>query len=98
MPYWFASIITGLIDVLYSKVFLLAENLTSTVLNWHLWALFILSPICFIIAWWLVHCFARYSRSEIPQVMAAIELSDTRKNNPLIDKLLSIRIAFVKII
>jgi hypothetical protein len=54
-PYWVASIITGLVAVLYNKVFLLAENLATSIFDHHAWSLFILSPICFVVAWWVVH-------------------------------------------
>jgi H+/Cl- antiporter ClcA len=99
VPFWSASIITGLIAVVYSKAFVLAENLTASIFDQHIWTLFILSPICFVVAWWLVYRFAPYSRgSGIPQVMAAIQLSATRKNSPIVDRLLSLRIAFVKVV
>jgi H+/Cl- antiporter ClcA len=99
VPFWIASVITGLVAVLYSKAFLLVENLASSIFDKHIWMLFILSPICFAVAWWLVYRFAPYSRgSGIPQVMAAIQLSATRKNNPIVDRLLSLRIAFVKVV
>jgi H+/Cl- antiporter ClcA len=49
-------------------------------------------------AWWLVYRYAPYSRgSGIPQVMAAIQLS-VPKTKDRVDKLLSLRIIFVKII
>ena len=97
-PYWVASIVTGLVAVLYNKVFQLAENLTTSIFDYHAWILFILSPICFVVAWWLVYRFAPYSRgSGIPQVMAAIDLSNTRKNKSIVDRLLGFRIALVKI-
>ncbi len=98
IPFWIASIITGGIAVLYTKLFILAENCTSFVFNQHAWALFIVSPVCFVLAWWLVQRFAPYARgSGIPQVIAAIQLS-TPKTNQMVDKLLSIRIIFIKVL
>jgi H+/Cl- antiporter ClcA len=99
VPFWIASIITGLVAVLYGKFFQIAENFTSFIFVQHSWVLFILSPFCFMVAWWLVHRFAPYSRGGgDAQVMAAIQLSHTRKNNLLINKLLSLRVVLVKIV
>lgn len=98
IPFWAASIITGLIAVLYTKLFVLAEDVTSIVFHYHAWLLFILSPVCFVLAWYLVQAYAPYSRgSGIPQVMAAIQLSSP-KTNSMVDKLLSIRIIIVKVL
>ncbi len=98
IPFWIASVITGLIAVLYTKLFLMAEGLTTLVYKYHAWMLFILTPVCFVIAWWLAKRFAPYSRgSGIPQVMAAIEISSP-KTDQKVNKLLSIRIIFVKIL
>lgn len=98
IPFWIASIIVGLLAVVYTKLFNYAEDITAYVFNNHAWLLFVLSPVCFILAWWLAYRFAPYSSgSGIPQVMAAIELS-TPKSNRLVDKLLSFRIIFIKIL
>lgn len=98
IPFWIASIITGLVAVLYTKLFVAAENFSSMVFNQHAWMLFVLSPVCFVLAWWLVQRFAPYTRgSGIPQVMAAIEVSSP-KSNKIIDKLLGLRIILVKVL
>jgi H+/Cl- antiporter ClcA len=98
IPFWIASVITGLIAVLYSWLFLQAENLTEKVFHWHAWVLFILSPVCFIVAWWMVKRFAPYSKgSGIPQVMAAIEISSP-KNEEKVNKLLGIKVIVVKVL
>src|SRR6201996_2168247 len=98
IPFWIASVITGLVAVLYTKLFIAAENISSYVFSHHAWFLFILSPICFLLAWWGVERFAPYARgSGIPQVSAAIQIASP-KNERLIDKLLSFRIIVVKII
>jgi len=97
IPFWIASVIAGLFAVLYTKLFVLAEDLTALVFDYHAWLLFILSPVCFVLAWWLVQRFSPYARgSGIPQVMAAIQLSSP-KTNHLVDKLLSFRIIFIKV-
>ncbi|MBX9837894.1 MAG: chloride channel protein [Chitinophagaceae bacterium] len=98
IPFWIASIITGLVAVMYAKLFSFAELGTKyLVLNYN-WSLFIITPICFIIAWYIVKKFASNARgSGIPQVMASIELSNV-KHNHLISKLLSIKIISIKVI
>ena len=97
IPFWAASVLTGLIAVLYTRLFVAAESVASFVFNHNAWFLFILSPVCFVLAWWLVRHFAPFARgSGIPQVAAAIELS-TPKTNHIVDKLLSLRIILVKI-
>lgn len=97
IPFWVASLVTGLIAVLYTRLFALAEKGTSYIIHTHFWYLFILSPLCFLTAWWIVRRWAPYSRgSGIPQVMAAIELA-TPKYNDKVNRLLSLRILVVKI-
>ncbi|GAC1304942.1 MAG: hypothetical protein NVSMB24_13150 [Mucilaginibacter sp.] len=98
IPFWMASIVTGLIAVLYTKLFVAAEDITAFVYNQHAWLLFILTPVCFVLAWWLVQRFSPYARgSGIPQVMAAIEISSP-KTNHMVDKLLGFRIIFIKVL
>lgn len=97
IPFWVASLITGLVAVVYTRLFALAEKGTSYVIHTHFWLLFILTPLCFLTAWWLVRRWAPFSRgSGIPQVMAAIELA-TPKYNEKVNRLLSLRIMVVKI-
>ncbi|MBK0378781.1 chloride channel protein [Mucilaginibacter segetis] len=97
IPFWIASIITGLFAVLYTKLFNEAEGFASYVFNHHGWMFFILSPACFVLAWWIIHKFATYARgSGIPQVMAAIQIS-SHKTNHIVDKLLGLRIIIVKV-
>jgi len=98
IPFWVASLVTGFAAVLYSRLFSLAEKGTAFIVHTHLWLFFIVTPLCFITAWWLVQRFAPYARgSGIPQVMAAIELA-TPKYNEKVNKLLSLRILFIKVL
>ena len=98
VPFWIASLITGLIAVFYSKLFLIAESTTDTLLKSYHWLLFIITPSCFLIAWWLVVRFGKFAGgSGIPQVMASIELANPRDHDK-IKSLLSIRVIIVKII
>src|SRR3569833_2674441 len=98
IPFWIASILTGLIAVLYTKLFLKAEDLTNYIFKQHAWLLFVVAPVCFVIAWWLVKRFSPYSRgSGIPQVMAAIEVTSP-KNEGAVNKLLGIRVIVLKVL
>ncbi|MEP6948588.1 MAG: chloride channel protein, partial [Ginsengibacter sp.] len=97
LPFWIASLISGLIAVFYSRIFALLENQTFSIIHYHSWQIFILTPVCFLVAWWLVAKFAPYAGgSGIPQVMAAIELANPREDRK-VTKLLSIKVFIVKI-
>ena len=39
IPFWIASVITGLIAVIYARLFLMAENLTALIYKQHEWYL-----------------------------------------------------------
>jgi H+/Cl- antiporter ClcA len=98
LPFWIASFITGLVAVFYAKLFGWAEHGAAYIIHSHTAWLFIITPVCFVTAWWMVKQFAPYARgSGIPQVIAAIELA-TPKYNEKVNKLLSLRIIVVKII
>lgn len=98
IPFWFASLLTGLVAVGFTKLFGYGEAIMHSLLHWRAWSLFIFTPVCFFMAWWVVHRFAPNAKgSGIPQVMAAIELA-TPKHDSKIKKLLSFRIAVTKII
>jgi len=97
LPFWLASLMTGLIAVAYTKMFAYSEGILQNFLHWHSWFIFIITPVCFFLAWLTIQLFALNARgSGIPQVMAAIELATPKYENK-IDKLLSLRIIFVKI-
>lgn len=96
IPFWVASLFTGLMAVLFTKLFGYAERSTHSILQHNAWLLFIITPSCFVLAWWVVKKFAPYARgSGIPQVMAAIELANS-KDDKKVNKLLSLRIIIVK--
>jgi H+/Cl- antiporter ClcA len=98
IPFWIASVITGLLAVLYAKLFSWAEMGTAWVMHHGTWWLFIVTPVSFVFAWWLVYKFAPGARgSGIPQVIAAVELT-TPKYADKVHKLLSVRIIFFKMV
>jgi H+/Cl- antiporter ClcA len=98
VPFWIASLLTGLLAIGYTKLFGYSENLLQRTMHGHGWTIFIIAPLCFTLAWYVVEKFAPNARgSGIPQVMAAIELAPP-KNDEKIGRLLSLRILVVKII
>lgn len=98
LPFWVGALLTGLVAVLYAKIFQWAEHGTLTVYNYNKWLFFGITPLCFLLAWWLVVKYAPFARgSGIPQVSAAIELSNP-KHNYAVTKLLGIRIIIIKVI
>ncbi len=97
IPFWVASLLTGLIAVAYTKLFNYSEELLHATLAWHRWLIFVMAPVNFFVAWYIVTIFARNARgSGIPQVMAAIDLS-APNHEKSISKLLSFRIIVTKI-
>lgn len=97
VPFWVGSLITGLIAVGYALVFGWAEAGAGWIIHHHGWWMLIVTPLCFVLAWWLVKRYAPYARgSGIPQVIAAIELTSP-KTNDKVGLLLSLRILVVKI-
>lgn len=99
LPFWVGAFVTGLVAVLYAKLFFWAEQGTLYVYEHGKWGFFILTPACFVLAWWLVQKLAPLSRgSGIPQVSAAVELAATPKKYALINSLLSVKVLVVKII
>ncbi len=98
LPFWIASILTGLAAVIYSRLFLFAEQTTSRLFLVNPWLMFVVTPVLFVLGWWLVHRFDHYAKgSGIPQVMAAIDMANPRdKHN--IRKLLNVRIILVKML
>ena len=97
IPFWIASLITGLLAVGYTRMFGYSEDLLKELLAWKKWSIFFAAPLCFLLAWLVIVWFAPNARgSGIPQVMAAIDLA-TPKNDNKVKKLLSLRIIIAKI-
>ena len=98
LPFWVASILTGLVAVGYERVFSWAEQLSFTWLRTQPLLAFAITPVAFLLAWYLVARLAPAARgSGIPQVMAGIELS-TPVTHGRTGYLLSVRVAVVKLL
>lgn len=97
IPFWIASLITGLVAVAYARLFSWAEHGSAWLMKHFSYGFFVVTPLCFLLAWWLVVRYAPYARgSGIPQVIAAIELA-TPKEIHKVNRLLSMKILVVKI-
>ena len=67
IPFWIASLITGLLAVGYTKLFGYSESLLKELLAWKQWSIFFAAPLCFLLAWLVVVWFAPNARgSGIP--------------------------------
>jgi H+/Cl- antiporter ClcA len=98
IPFWVASAITGIVAVLYARLFDLAEHTVLWIADMQWWVLFITCPVFFFLSWWTVNKFAPGARgSGIPQVMAAIDLSNPRDNQK-VGYLLGLRVMLTKIV
>ena len=98
IPFWIGSIITGILAVIYAKLFTWGETLINAIFDWNALLIFIIAPVCFVLSWWLVKEFAPYAKgSGIPQVMAAVELANPKEHYK-IPYLLSVKIIVLKIL
>lgn len=98
IPFWIASLITGLLSVGYTKLFNLSESFLHQCLQWNKAFIFLLAPVNFIFAWYVVKQFAPNARgSGIPQVMATIDLPANAHDRG-VRKLLGFRIIIIKIL
>lgn len=98
LPFWLGAFITGLVSVMYSKLFLWAESGTMYLFDQAGWLFFIITPLCFVLSWWLVIKYSPFAGgSGIPQVIAAIELS-TPQHHYKVGRLLSLNVIFIKIL
>lgn len=98
IPFWLGALITGVVAVIYAKLFVIAEEGTKYLFHLNKWVFLGVTPLCFIVSWWLVQKYAPYARgSGIPQVSAAIELANPKKYG-LVSNLLGIRVLLIKIV
>lgn len=97
LPFWLGAFITGTVAVIYAKLFFWAELGTHLIYENARWSFFVITPVCFVLAWWMVVKYAPFSGgSGIPQVIASIELSG-QKNTHKVNLLLGLRIIWIKI-
>lgn len=99
LPFWIASVVTGLLAVFYSEIFHFAETfLYESSLSHNPWV-FVFTPLAFIVSWYLVYRFSpEASGSGIPQLMVGIEYANKKDKKGVVNKLLSVRVIIVKIL
>ncbi|GAA4400613.1 chloride channel protein [Nibrella viscosa] len=98
IPFWIASVATGIIAYLYEKGFSWAEAVCREWLEAVPPLAFLLTPVAFLLAWGLVYKLAPAARgSGIPQVMAALELANPGHDHK-VGYLVGLKVAVVKII
>lgn len=82
LPFWTGALISGTVAVIYAKLFSWAEDGTHALYAANPNAFFLVTPLCFLLAWWMVVKLApNASGSGIPQVVAAIELTKTNQTS-----------------
>lgn len=97
LPLWVAAAITGIAAVFYEKLFGMIEKASEAIFHYNPYLIFLISPLCFLGGWYLVMRFGKTAGgSGIPQLMASVELAET-KHAPYVDKLLNLRVIVVKI-
>ena len=73
IPLWIASLLAGLVAVLYTKIFAIAEDFSLKLFTQASWLTFIVTPFCFLLSWLVVRRFAPFARgSGIPQTIANV--------------------------
>lgn len=98
IPFFIAAAITGILAFGYAELFRYAEKMSHSLNTLHPFFVFVLTPACFLLSWWVVVQYAPNAKgSGIPQVMAALEISNPGKGK-FINTLLSVRIAVIKIV
>lgn len=98
IPFWIAAAFTGAVAVMYQKLFSLMEHTSWGIVSEHRWSIFLITPICFLLSWWIVHKWAPNAKgSGIPQVMASLELAKPG-HRKYIRHLLGFKILILKII
>ena len=98
IPFFVASSLSGIAAFIYYKLFVIAENVSLYIYEKNNYFIFILTPVFFLISWWLVKRFSPYAKgSGIPQVMASLELSKPETRS-LINHLLGIKIIVIKVL
>lgn len=96
---WTSAIIAGFVAVAYAKLFRIAESQFHQLLSHHSKATFIVTPMLFLFAWLIVRRYApEAAGSGIPQIMAANEVDYNGKDRRIVDRLLSLRTAVVKVL
>lgn len=97
IPLWLASIATGLVAVLYERLFELFEHWGLYIFEQSNSLIFIAAPFFMFFGWLLVDKYAKgASGSGIPQLMVSVDIADSKRAR-FIEFFLNLRIIIVKI-
>ena len=97
-PYWVAAALTALVSVLFAKMFTFSEDLAFRWNEQQPLLGFFFTPAAMLASMLLAHFIAPGAAgSGIPQMLAAVEVSE-KEENPLLEKLLGLKMIFVKIL
>ncbi len=97
LPYQVAAMITALVAVGYAWLFKQMEGINVWLYGIEPRLIFVAAPFCFLFSWWLVKRYAPMAGgSGIPQLMAAIEVANEKKEDRSW-RFLNLRIIIVKI-
>ncbi len=96
---WVSALIAGLLAVAYAKLFRLADSAFHSLLDSNAYLAYIITPVSFLVAWFLVWRFApAASGSGIPQILVASELEESKSAEKSAGRLLSLKTAVIKIL
>jgi H+/Cl- antiporter ClcA len=98
--FWVSALLAGFVSVLYALAFRWLERTSREYLSavHGPWA-FVIAPVSFLLAWWVVRRFAPPAAgSGIPQIMAANEMEYQGEAQLQVDRLLSLRTMVAKVL
>lgn len=95
IPYWTAGCVVGLVAVVYSGAFAWSIETARSIYNQYPYSLFLVSPVCFFFATWVVEKFAPAAGGTgVPRVTHALNLDATSQSSE-INQDLNLRVACV---
>lgn len=95
LPFWIAASIVALVSVFYNQIFKICEEFALERADQPL--ILVLAPFALLGSFLIGHYFSKEAiGSGIPQVIASIDLAES--NNPILQKLLSIKMLIAKIV
>lgn len=97
VPYWTAAVIVGIVAILYSGAFSFCIEMARKIYAENPYILFITSPLCFVLARWVVEKYAPTAGgSGVPQVIHTLTL-DPVSDKTEVEIYVNIRVALVVI-
>ena len=95
LPFWIAASIVALVSVFYNQIFKICEEFAIERGDQPI--ILVMAPFALLISFLIGHYFSKEAiGSGIPQVIASIDLAEN--NNPVLQKLLSIKMLIAKIV